>query len=92
MLVRNEICENLKMCLQEKIPQAQILLDDIIIYDINNAPLSQELMLELKDEILEQLNLYEPRVKQNDMTLTFKDSILTLHIHTQEENLSIELS
>ncbi|WP_300900886.1 hypothetical protein [Helicobacter typhlonius] len=38
MLVRNEICENLKMCLQERIPQAQILLDDIIIYDINNAP------------------------------------------------------
>ena len=57
-----------------------------------DKPLSQELMLELKDEILEQLNLYEPRVKPNDMTLTFKDSILTLHIHTQEENLSIELS
>lgn len=38
MLIRNEICKNLKMTLQGKIPKAQILLDDIAIYDINNAP------------------------------------------------------
>lgn len=38
MLIRNEICENLKMCLEKDIQEARILLDDIAIYDINNAP------------------------------------------------------
>ncbi|TLD80173.1 hypothetical protein LS68_008115 [Helicobacter sp. MIT 05-5293] len=57
-----------------------------------DKPLTQDLMLELKDEILEQIALYEPRIKVSDITLAFKDSVLTLHIRTQEENLTIELS
>ena len=37
MLIRNEICENLKTKLQEEL-QAIILLDDILSYDIARAP------------------------------------------------------
>ena len=38
MLIRNEICENLKMCLEQEIKEARILLDDTAIYDTNHAP------------------------------------------------------
>ena len=37
MLIRNEICENLKTKFQEEL-QATILLDDILTYDISHAP------------------------------------------------------
>lgn len=37
MLIRNEICENLKTKLQEEL-QAIVLLDDILSYDIARAP------------------------------------------------------
>lgn len=54
--------------------------------------LSQELQLALKDEVLEQIRLYEPRVSPDDITLELKDSSLTLHINTQNQSLAIEIS
>lgn len=54
--------------------------------------LSQELQLALKDEVLEQIRLYEPRVSHDDIVLELKDSHITLHITTQDQSLAIEIS
>ena len=54
--------------------------------------LTQELQLALKDEVLEQIRLYEPRVSADDLTLEMSDSHITLHINTQDSSLAIEIS
>lgn len=54
--------------------------------------LTQELQLALKDEVLEQIRLYEPRVSADDLTLEMSDSHIILHINTQDSNLAIEIS
>lgn len=54
--------------------------------------LSQELQLALKDELLEQIRLYEPRISVDDIQIESKESHITLHINTQNQNLAIEIS
>ena len=54
--------------------------------------LSNELLLELKDEILEQIKLYEPRVRVEDITIECEYSTLTLHIRTEDESVAIDLA
>lgn len=54
--------------------------------------LSQELQLALKDEVLEQIRLYEPRVSADDIVLEISDSHITLRITTQDSSLAIEIS
>lgn len=57
-----------------------------------DTTLSNELLLELKDEVLEQIRLYEPRIKVGDIRIECKDSSLILSINTEEESLALKLS
>lgn len=57
-----------------------------------DTTLSNELLLELKDEVLEQIKLYEPRIKASDIRIECKDSSLILSINTEEESLALKLS
>lgn len=56
-----------------------------------DTALSNELLLELKDEILEQIRLYEPRVSADSIDIECENSTLTLHINTKDESLAIDL-
>lgn len=54
--------------------------------------LSNELMLELKDEIMEQIKLYEPRIEVNNIEIILNNSMLTLKIKTQDKSIAIDIT
>ncbi len=54
--------------------------------------LSNELMLELKDEIMEQIKLYEPRIEVNNIEIILNNSMLTLKITTQDKSIAIDIT
>lgn len=54
--------------------------------------LSNELMLELKDEIMEQIKLYEPRIEVNNIEIILNNSMLTLKIKTQYKSIAIDIT
>lgn len=54
--------------------------------------LSNELILELKDEIMEQIKLYEPRIEVNNIEIILDNSMLTLKIKTQDKSIAIDIT
>lgn len=67
-------------------------------YDFGLSPeyidrtLTNEAQIALKDEILEQIALYEPRISPKDIKLEVIDSALTLHINAENENFEVKIS
>ncbi|PAF46139.1 hypothetical protein BKH46_08820 [Helicobacter sp. 12S02634-8] len=51
-------------------------------YEVVDKAMTQEMILMLEDEIREQIALYEPRLKVEDLQISTEDNHLTLTINT----------
>ncbi|TLD97667.1 hypothetical protein LS71_002700 [Helicobacter jaachi] len=81
--------ENIKRILQTTKHTVPLCPNLGLSQDFIDKPLTQATLLQLKDEILEQIALYEPRINAKDISIEAREGILNIFITTQDTLLQI---
>lgn len=83
--------ENLKRIFNTKKGSIPLMHDFGISSKFIDEVLNHELLIDLKDEIINQILTYEPRIKIKDIELIPNGSQININIKVKDEELEIEL-